>query len=152
MSIDIQRWGKDHWTTFAFLCHRVVDHRGVVEIERMRCDPKVHPFLAHRGSRMGKPSPTRLRKVGDDVETVPGHDDWSCFADMCASGFMNDVGTGVTPVVELTESGWKLWFEFQRHIAANPGQWSTTFVPSDDLVAFARESVRSQSVTEKETA
>lgn len=53
-------WGRDHWSTLAYIETRIVDHSGVPSREHMRCDPKRHPLLAHDGSRGGSPSPTRL--------------------------------------------------------------------------------------------
>lgn len=98
--IPLKRWGRDHWSTFAYLETRIVDHRGTIQRERMRCDPALHPLLAHEGSRMGDPAPTRL--VSGEVAS---HDDWSCLDDAEAEGLIQSVGTGLHRRYVLTDKG-----------------------------------------------
>lgn len=98
--IPINRWGRDHWSTLAYLETRIVGHRGVIQREHMRCDPALHPHLAHEGSRMGSPAPTRLA----DGE-VSSHDDWSCQDDAEAEGLIQNVGTGLYRRYVLTDKG-----------------------------------------------
>jgi hypothetical protein len=83
----IQLWGQDHWSTFAYLETRIVDHDGVVDNRKMRCAPRLHREFAHfmyEGELAdGSKYPTRL-KSGE----IENHDDWSCLEDMVVLGLI----------------------------------------------------------------
>jgi hypothetical protein len=84
--IPMERWGKDHWSTFAYLETCAVDQKGIVDNRRMRCHARVHrEFCAQAtfGMQDGSKYPTRLK----DGE-LEKHDDWSCFEDMVAAGLV----------------------------------------------------------------
>jgi hypothetical protein len=103
--VPVSRWGKDHWTTFAFVETRWVDHRGMLDHDRMRCDRRRHPafYAAKRrtiafGSDMdGGRYPTRLKTEvqGADgrwgVVELPGHDDYDCVDDALRAGLLEVV-------------------------------------------------------------
>lgn len=82
--IDKTLFGKDHWSTFAYLETRIVDHNGIPNPEHMRVDIKIHPQFVNRAARdQDKPSPpTRL----NDGSAVKDHDDWSCIDDLAEAG------------------------------------------------------------------
>lgn len=98
--IPIEQFGKDHWTTFAYIETRCVDYKGTIDFERMRCDVDRHPQFNNRGEASGS-FPTRLK---GGVE-VPNHDDWDCVEDLIAHGLLEWQGTGVHPVFVLTKLG-----------------------------------------------
>lgn len=84
--VPVERWGKDHWSTMAYLFTRCMDHAGVIDNRHMRTHPRVHRGLV--GITLGKIQdgsawPTRLR----DGE-AERHDDWSCLEDMVAAGVL----------------------------------------------------------------
>ena len=86
--VPMERWGKDHWSTFAYLETVSVDKHGQVERSRMRCNARLHRTLANIVPHFneivdGSPYPTRLK----DGE-LEGHDDWSCAEDMVAAGLI----------------------------------------------------------------
>lgn len=132
--ISMDLWGKDHWSTFAYFETRVVDYRGKIHNEHMRCNARLHRIFAHRGSGVaGKEYPTRLKH---NVEYQDRHDDWSCAEDMVAMGLIHlhykepkvpGMGGGEA-VVELTELG--------KDIGSQLRQWKSggnnfaQFVPS----------------------
>jgi len=100
MTVSIEKFGKDHWSTFAYAECRIVDNKGVPKKEHMRCDIDRHPGHAHRGSGQQK-YPTMLKggvKLHD-------HDDWDCIDDLEAAGFIETLGTGINPVWKLTKKG-----------------------------------------------
>ena len=105
--VPVSMWAKDHWSTFAYIETRCVDHKGIPAREHMRCDIELHPGLGHH--RMGLPPsgvtteryPTRLR----DGVLLHDHDDWSCVDDMEAAGLLKWEGTGIHPIFVLTEKG-----------------------------------------------
>ena len=40
---DVSQFGKDHWSTFAYIETRCVDRKGRLEKRNMRCDVDRHP-------------------------------------------------------------------------------------------------------------
>ena len=107
--IKPEQWGRDHWSLLVYLETVAVDHRGVVGWNngegfiRLSCNPYTHPLLA--GPRLSSgPGLPRTRLATSEV--VEGYDDWDCFDDLVAAGFIENTGTGVNPVIKLTDSGW----------------------------------------------
>ena len=106
MSIDIAQFGKDHWSTFAYIETRCVDHHGSLDKKHMRCDvdrhpAHVYPYMPPEFKTGSKKYPTILR---GGVE-LPDHDDWDCVDDLVAAGLMELRGTGLQPVLALTPKG-----------------------------------------------
>jgi len=118
MNIPIYDWGRDHWSTFGYIEIRIVDFKGIPDNHHMRCDPKLHPLLAHEGSS-GRTYPTRLRE-GE----VPNHDDWSCLEDAEAVGLLINTGTSLNRVYKLTDEGHHVAAALRRH-KANGGSFAT---------------------------
>ncbi len=84
--VPVEQFGKDHWSTFAYLETRAVDHSGVVENARMRVHARLHREFVHpmfASINDGSAYPTRLK----DGE-LPSHDDYSCLEDMVAAGLL----------------------------------------------------------------
>jgi hypothetical protein len=100
--VPMARWGKDHWTTFAYVESRWVDHRGMLDHDQMRCDRLRHPvfYVAKRrataaGSDVdGARYPTRLKTESADTDgrwgvvSLPGHDDYDCLNDAVRAGLI----------------------------------------------------------------
>lgn len=128
-------FGRDHWSTFAYIETLVVDKSGKPDIRRMRCDPKRHPLMAHQGSMFGAPSPTRLK----DGVLLPDHDDWDCVDELEAAGLIEVGGTGMYPVFALTELGRGLAALLRAHKAAggNFGDFSPPTRPAAPAAAHA---------------
>jgi len=101
-SVLMARWGKDHWTTFAYIETRWVDHRGMLDHDRMRCDRRRHPVLYSAKRRVIAFStdadaaryPTRLKTEKPDgdgrwgVAELAGHDDYDCLNDAITAGLI----------------------------------------------------------------
>lgn len=107
MKVTIERFGKDHWSTFGYLASCVVGNEGHINRDKMRTDHDLHPGLAGAyckafGTKSCK-YPTRLR--GGELQD---HDDWSCFEDLQEAGLVNWEGTGINPTVSLTPQGWEM--------------------------------------------
>lgn len=108
--VPMSKWAKDHWSAFAYLETRVVDKRGIPDIEHMRCDRARHPGLAHRGS-YGKIVGTKLK--GGAIRK--DHDDWDCIDDIEAAGLIKIGGTGINPVWKLTKAGNEMAGRLRAH-------------------------------------
>lgn len=88
-AIPVALWGKDHWSTFAYIETRIVDHGGMLLHDHMRCDANRHPIL-YSAKRVGldapgKQYPTRCKEhitpdQDDQFGTweVHDHDDYDC--------------------------------------------------------------------------
>ena len=118
--VEVQNWGKDHWSTFAYAEHLAVEHKGIIapDMLRMRCKNS-------RQVRIGKDNgirspitfnqdyPTRLK----DGE-VSNHDDWDCLYDAVSAGLLEEpshIGTGLIPVFKLTEQGKRIAAQLRQH-------------------------------------
>lgn len=119
MTVSADQFGRDHWSLFAYVECRVVDHRGIPDRTHLRCDPARHPAHAHEGSRHGGPFPTRLA----DGVLLPNHDDWDCLDDLEAAGLLSSHGTGVNPWFKLTRKGLRVAALLRAH-KAKGGQFA----------------------------
>ena len=121
--IAVQDWGRDHWSTFAYVETRIVEHKGMVDVRHMRCDPDLHPLFAHAGSHSAK-HPTRLREG-----TRSDHDDWSCLDDAEAAGLLCNNGTGMHRIYALPEEGHRAAAALRKH-KAQGGSFATFRYPA----------------------
>lgn len=118
--IPMEQFGKDHWSTFAYVETRCVDHEGVIERKHMRCDADRHPQFAHSGITIKYP--TRI-KTGD----VKNHDDWDCLDNCELAGLIENTGTNLHRVYKLTALGNKIAGQLRQH-KADGGNFHS-FVP-----------------------
>lgn len=109
-----EQWGKDHWSTFAYIAHWCVQYgekgfavSGRRHRRQMRVDSEIHPFLAHLP---GHCPPTILR-----AGTRERHDDYSCADDMEAAGLIRWEGTGANPVFYMTDLGLEVAAALNAH-------------------------------------
>ena len=123
MSVPIEEFGHDHWSTFGYLEVRIVDHGGVVEKHHLRCINARHPLRAHEGGDASE-IPTRLR--GD--AKLADHDDWDCLDDFEEAGLVENVNTGMHPVYRLTDLGREVAGMLRGH-KGQGGQWREFFWP-----------------------
>ncbi len=105
--ISMSNWGKDHWSTLAYLETLAVDNKGIAKPEnvRMRTNEIRHPHLLGNtgipsNALNGSGYPTRLK----DGE-VKEHDDWDCVDDAVEEGLVEDVGTGLNRAYKFTKFG-----------------------------------------------
>jgi len=98
--VPMHRWGKDHWSTFAYVETRWVDHRGMLGHDHMRCDADRHHAFYGAKRRALTPDlaarhyPTRLKTERPAADgtwgsvDLPGHDDYDCLGDAIAEGLI----------------------------------------------------------------
>lgn len=117
-TVPIEQWGKDHWSTFAYMMACVTTKGGKIDQRKMRCDPELHFGLAHLFER--ECHPTRLR----DGSELHNHDDWSCLEDIEEYKLLSHIGTGINPgIVSALEPAWPIakWMWEQEK---NGKRWS----------------------------
>lgn len=106
VQIPVEMWGRDHWSTLAYIETRIVDYEGVPKPRHMRNTCHHGIPVPAMGLDEGEEYPTRLKGQGvRDFIKLYGHDDWSCCEDAVAEGLLIWNGTGINPVFELTELG-----------------------------------------------
>lgn len=130
--VPMELWGKDHLSTLLYIESRAVDGGGKPKIAQMRQWPG-HPRRGWEGG--GMPSgptahPTRLK----DGSGLSNHDDWDCVSDMEAAGLVEWHGTGLQPIITLTDYGWLVAGALRRHRAEEwspdgPGPVKTFVIP-----------------------
>jgi len=130
-AVDMTTFGKDHWSTFAYIETLCVDGngRGAPDIQRMRCIDARHPFYGH--GHDASAHPTRLK----DGKTIEQHDDWDCIADLIAVGLLEDVGSAVNPRFKMTPRGFVVAAMLRRWKAG--GGSFDAFAPTEDDVVRA---------------
>ena len=125
--ISPSRWGKDHWTTFAYIGTRCVDHKGVVEKAHMRTKRDKHPELEGEPQKMASyfdntEYPTRLYGFFEDAtnpdNSITDHDDWDCIEDMVEAGLLLPLVYAEEVAYQLTEKGWKIDNLLRQHKAS----------------------------------
>jgi len=129
--VPVELWGKDHWSTLAYIETCCVDGKGKVVNDRMRTDQDRHPALVgHRVAMLSTSSlyddttyPTRLK----GEQSLEDHDDWDCATDMEAAGLLKWEGTGMHPIFVLTEMGIQLCAQLRKHKAT--GGYFANFSP-----------------------
>ena len=86
--ISLSRWGRDHWSTLAYLETRAVDQGGVIKNAHMRTSVKRHPLFAARGG-LGSPTDSGKYPTSYRDGEMPEHDDWDCLNDMVEAGLLS---------------------------------------------------------------
>ena len=116
MTVEVERFGKDHWSTFAYAECCAVDNKGALDNRRMRCDIDRHPWLVNPmldSIQVHNKYPTILA----GGEELPNHDDWDCLGDVEAAGFIEQRGTAIHPVFKLTKEGHRVAAALRKHKA-----------------------------------
>lgn len=110
--------GRDHDSTMRYIETRCVDYGGVPAAAQMRTWPG-RPArgdvrgMAGRGGGGDKKYPTRLA----DGTELHEHDDWDCLNDFEAAGLLVWEGTGLNPIIKLTDRGWRFAGLLRRRVA-----------------------------------
>lgn len=93
-------FGKDHWSTFAYVEDATVNNRGLLGHDQLRCNSRRHPvFMAAKTFRLSDMDasryPTRLKAHtepdqdgGYGTTDLTDHDDYDCLFDLIAAGLL----------------------------------------------------------------
>ena len=136
--VSMERWGKDHWSTLAYIETRTVDYKGVLENAKLRVAERLHrefKYVTPFGGNTGKDYPTILA----GGEKLSGHDDVSCILDMAQEGLLTyrdrykkgrreEFFNNREIIIKLTPKGQALTAELRAHKAA--GGSFGNFVPA----------------------
>lgn len=125
--VTVDRFGSDHWSTFAYIETVVVDRKGAPDLRRMRGDADRHPGLAVNAARCESGRikyPTRLK----GGVLLHDHDDHDCVNDLAAAGFVEVRGTGISPIYRLTSRGCAAAAALRAHKGAG-GKFSDFVLP-----------------------
>ena len=118
--MEIREFGKDHWSTFAYVETCWVDDKGRLDIRRLRINESKRPI---RSNGLGW-NPTYATRVKDGSTPDPAHDDWDCLEDLEKAGLLELIGTMINPAFRLTKRGLKVSAKLRAHKATG-GQFST---------------------------
>lgn len=107
MPVAPEQFGRDHWSTLAYLGHVVHKSGGEPDRNKMRCKPG-NPRMGHIMAMVATGEDKYPTKLQGGAELFD-HDDYDCADDLIAAGLMRNEGTGFFPVYDLTPPGLKLW-------------------------------------------
>lgn len=148
--IPVEYWGKDHYSTLAYVETIMVDCAAGFEVgldPRMRANrrnfrvllegrrsPRRPSSTSWKMARTMDPKHTSFLKLG---ATSEDHDDWSCLQDMAAAGLFTDKADCVEPgnMLHLSDLGKRFVTEL-REFKASGGSFGQ-FAPSPHLAAAA---------------
>lgn len=136
--VPMNKFGKDHWSIFAYIEIRIMDYNGEPDRSHMRTDKDRHPGLVGPAQRLlpvedlsSKKYPTILK---DNVK-LTDHDDWDCLEDCEQAGLLESHGTGLYPIYKLTEEGRQVAGQLREH-KSNGGNFSNFEVKGFRLEEF----------------
>jgi len=115
--IPVEVWGKDHWSTLAYIDALMVDHKGKFEMKgdaRMRSNRRHFRLMpTPNGVTMSPEHGSRLL----DGSIVAGHDDWCCVQDFANAGLLNRTPEQLEPgvVFKLSTKGNELVERLRVH-------------------------------------
>lgn len=98
MKLPMAKWGKDHASLLVYVETRAVDYAGKLNHKHLRDNGEDYPTIAKNGE-------------------IPGHSDYNCLDDLEDMELITNKGTGMHPVIELTDLGWIIAHALRRHVA-----------------------------------
>ena len=112
MGIEPHRWGKDHWSTFAYIETRCVDYRGRPNAQHIQTNHDRHPLMGnlYDGADYGI-------RLADCVLPGDEYDEWDCLDDLETYGLIDNVGTGLHRQYEMTATGKLIAGQLRAHKA-----------------------------------
>jgi len=125
--VSVGEFGRDHWSTLAYIETLNVDGNGKPALERMRCNPLRHPGLAASRRDRGSWETSYSSKNKKGI-LLTGHDDFDCVNDMEKAGLVFVRGTGIDPFYGLTPDGWRVVGLLRQHKAGG-GSYSNFDYP-----------------------
>jgi len=140
--IEINQFGKDHWSLLLYVESRVQNYKGVLDKNHLRIkNPVLNSIPDERYSNIfgleWKPEyGTRLKGyfLADDkhdlTKRLDNHDDLDCLDDLEEAGLIKSFGTGLNPAYNLTKKGIKICGQLTLH--KQNGGWCSNFEVEND--------------------
>lgn len=131
-AVPVALWGRDHWSTLAYIETKLVDDDGKDECGySVRFDPRMRQCRRHfrvlsealpghrkREAQFGEPmQPTHGSRLSDGTY-LPWHDDWHCVQDLMAEGLFEHGEWDAGMELKLTELGHEVAAALRKHKAA----------------------------------
>lgn len=101
--IEIEQFGKDHWSLLAYVEARYMDNRGILDHRNMRCNIEKHPLFATPVQAHFRWRPEYGTKLKDGTR-LEDHDDWDCLEDLERAGLVEIISM-INGFVRLTPRG-----------------------------------------------
>lgn len=87
--IHPDRFGRDHWSMFAYVETRTVDHLGTIGHAHARTHGRRHPvMLQAKGDFLRTLDGSGYPTILAGGEELPDHDDYDCLDDLIAAGLL----------------------------------------------------------------
>lgn len=120
-----QQFGKDHWSTLAFLETQIVDKNFPIDLKRLRVNDTKRAFsngasFHEKISMWSNDYSTKLK----DGSRESGHDDIDVIDELEEKGYIKNNGTHINIYPLLTDKGWKVCNAIREH-KGNGGSFST---------------------------
>lgn len=116
-----ENWGKDHWSLLAYLETCAVDHKGVVNLSRIRINEAKRGFTNGTNCKWQESWGTRMK---GGVIPDGKHDDIDVLEELEAAGFVDNIATNLHPCITMKPKGLKVVNKIRVH-KANGGMFAT---------------------------
>lgn len=132
--VPMELWGKDHWSTLAYIETRLVDNGGF----KVEFDPRM--WQKRRNFRVliesalsnvvrsGVPMDPNHGSCLVDGAVLKSHDDWDCVMDMAEAGLLTVEEFKPGEPVTLTNEGQRVVMALRQH-KVNGGSFGTFAMP-----------------------
>ena len=121
--VPVDQFGKDLWSTFAYVEPRAVDYKGKLDCSHMRTAVDRHKdLLGEAQTRCGLIDGGKYATQLRGGVKKEDHDDWDCIDDLIAADLLEKIGD---PVYRLTELGWRVNLQLRQHKAS--GKYFASF-------------------------
>ena len=111
MRIEMERWGRDHWSLLAYIESRCVNGIGGIgtpEHVRIQTNLNRHPGMANYSPVTGGKidgSEWGIRLANGETLPGPDYDEWDCIDDLEIQGLILNIGTGINPSYSMMPFG-----------------------------------------------
>lgn len=111
MGYSIHQFSKDHWSLLLFCWDFALNKRGLLNLGRLSSNPQRHPW----GANVSHWKMSYSTRPQEGVNIIEGHDDFDVLEDLERAGLIVNTGTGLRPVVKLTEFGIQICVELTAY-------------------------------------
>lgn len=125
MSVNIEKFGKDHWSLLGYVEYCCVENKGFLDKAKMRGNENTHPLLSNNFTKWKETYGTKLKDFDYKKEFNPKefeqngtylstHDDWDCLDDLEKNGLIEVISLAQMNV-QMTEYGLLMAGKLRAH-------------------------------------